>query len=242
MPSTYMNLTNKLLRRLNEVEISQSDFPSVRGVQALAKDAIQDTVKEIYATRIDWPFNAVEHEATLEVGVEEYPWPVSFMAPDWNSFQIQKDDVLNINHKRLKPIDRDQWYERIKDVDDDSETDGRNIPQYVFQSHGQGFGVSPSPDEEYTIKFRYYANPSDLTDYDDQVTIPSKFDYVILAGAAYYMNLFKENPQATAIMQGKYKEGIRDMVNLFLPNPIAMYDGRVNFGGGGLNSEGFWWP
>ena len=41
MPSTYIDLCNKTLRRLNEVEISADNFPSVRGVQALVKDAVK---------------------------------------------------------------------------------------------------------------------------------------------------------------------------------------------------------
>ena len=123
MPSTYMGLTNRLLRRLNEVEITESDFLSARGLQATAKDCILDTVREINTVRIDWPFNAVEHTQTLEVGVEEYAWPLAFIAADWNSFQIQKDDTLNITHKRLTPVSREEWYEKRRDIDYDSETD-----------------------------------------------------------------------------------------------------------------------
>ena len=44
MPSTYLDLTNKLLRKINEVEISEADFSNTRGVQTLAKDAIADAI------------------------------------------------------------------------------------------------------------------------------------------------------------------------------------------------------
>ena len=242
MSSTYLQLTNRLLRRVNDVEIAQSDFTSVKGIQALAKDAILDTVREINNTKMDWPFNAVEHTQVMTVGTEEYAWPAQFTACDWNSFQIQKDDTLNVNHKRLKPISREEWYLYARDIDYDSEDEGKSVPDYVFPSHGQGWGVSPSPNEEYTIKFRYYKNPDDLEVYDDQVTIPSKFDYVIIAGALYHMNLFKENPEGVAVMERKYRTGIRDMVNLFLPNPREVIDTRVNFGGGDWNGGGYaWW-
>lgn len=232
MPSTYMDLTNRLLRRINDVEISQSDFPSVRGIQATAKDCVLDTIREINASRIDWPFNAVEHTETLVVGVEEYAWPTDFTSADWNSFQIQKDDVLNINHKQLTPISREEWYHSFRDLDYDAETAGKAVPSFVFPSHGNGWGVSPSPNELYTIKFRYYKNPTDLSLYDDQATIPSKFDYVIMAGALYHMNLFKENAEGVAIVKKKFEDGINDMTNLYLPNPRYVYDSRVNFGGG----------
>jgi hypothetical protein len=232
MPSTYMELTNRLLRRVNDVEITESDFLSVRGIQATAKDCVLDTIREINSCKIDWPFNAVEHSQTLEVGVEEYAWPLQFTACDWNSFQIQKDEALSINHSHLLLITREQWYHKFRDQDYDSESTGVRIPVFVFPSHGQGWGVSPSPDQEYSIKYRYYKNPDDLVAYNDQVTIPSKFDYVILAGALYHMNLFKENSDGVQIIKQKFDQGLKDMSNLFLPNPTYIYDTRVNFGGG----------
>lgn len=232
MPSTYMELTNRLLRRVNDVEITETDFPSVRGIQALAKDCILDTVREINSSRIDWPFNAVEHTQSLVIGTEEYAWPVDFTSADWESFQVQQDDVLNIKHKQLQPISREEWYHNYRDRDYDSGTSGKNIPDFVFPSHGNGWGVSPSPNQLYTIKFRYYKNPTDINLYDDQVAIPSKFDYVIIAGALYHMNMFKENAEGVAMAKKKFDDGIRDMTNLYLPNPLYAYDSRINFGGG----------
>lgn len=234
--STYMDLTNRLLRRINDVEIIESDFISVRGIQSTAKDCVLDTVREINSSRIDWPFNAVEHSQLLEIGVEEYAWPTSFTSADWNSFQLQKDDTLNINHKQLQPIPREEWYHNFRDVDYDSEVIGKTVPNYVFPSHGNGWGVTPSPNQEYPIKFRYYKNPDDLNLFDDETTIPSKFDYVIIAGALMNMNLFKENSEGVAITKSRFESGIRDMTNLYLPNPMYAYDSRINFGGGNLSS------
>lgn len=241
MPSTYLQLTNRLLRRINDVEISESDFASVRGIQATAKDCILDTIREINSNKAEWPFNAVEHSQNLVAGTEEYAWPTNFVICDWDSFQLQKDDTLNINHKSLKYINREQWYETRRDLDYDSESSGLNIPNFVFPSHGQGFGVSPSPNEAYPIKYRYYKNPDDLEEHDDETTIPNRFDYVIIAGALYHMNLFKENSEGVAIMKQKFDSGIKDMANMFIPNPRFAYDTRVNFGGGSnVSSDGFW--
>lgn len=243
MPSTYMGLTNRLLRRLNEVEITESDFASVRGIQATAKDCILDAVREINTSKIDWPFNAVQHTETLVVGTEEYAWPPGFTAADWNSFQLQKDDTLNINHKSLKLITREEWYSSLRDQDYDSETDGKNIPEWVFPSHGQGWGVSPSPNEAYPIKYRYYKNPTDLDAFDDVVTIPTKFDYVILAGAMYHLNLFKENADAANMSLSAYEKGVKNMTNTFLPNPTYVYSSMHNMGGdvvSGFSTDRMW--
>jgi hypothetical protein len=230
--STYLDLTNRLLRRLNEVELTSGTFPTAIGIHATAKDTVLDTIREINNTRIDWPFNAVEHSQILDIGVEEYAWIDQFNTADWNSFQLQADDTLGTSYKRLKAISREEWYERARDIDYDSGTDGRGMPIFVFPSHGMGFGVTPSPDKEYPIKFRYYKAPDDISLYDDTVTIPTKFDYVILAGSLMKMDKFKEDKDGFTIEMKRFTDGLRDMTNLFLPNPIYMYDGRVNYGGG----------
>ena len=58
MPSTYIDLCNKTLRRLNEVEIPVSDFLTVRGVQALVKDAVKAAIAKVNQAEYEWPFNA----------------------------------------------------------------------------------------------------------------------------------------------------------------------------------------
>lgn len=231
MPSTFLQLTNKLLRRLNEVEIAQADFASVRGIQSTAKDCITDTVDEINTLRYDWPFNAVQHTQALEVGVEEYAWPSNFTGADWYSFQIQADDSLNVKHKRLKEISREEWYKNLKDKDDDSESEGLKVPSFVSPSHGQGWVVTPSPDQAYTIKYRYYRQPQTLVLYDDETSIPDKFDYVILAGALYHLNMFKENAEGAQLAEVRYNKGVNTMINIFLPNPTHAFSLNFNRGG-----------
>ena len=83
-------------------EISEADFGSVRGVQALVKDAVKASVAKINQAEFGWPFNAAEHTATLVVGQAEYDWPQYFKIADWNSFQIQADDNLGAGFKTLK--------------------------------------------------------------------------------------------------------------------------------------------
>ncbi len=232
MPTTYIDLTNRVLRRLNETQISVSDFPSVTGIHAAAKDSVLDAIRQINTTKIDWPFNAVEHTQVLVVGTEEYAWQSDFTAADWDSFQIQRDDTLSILNRTLKPLARDQWYKRFRDQDYDTTTTGKSQPVFIFPSHGQGFGLTPSPERAYTLKYRYYKNPTDLDLYTDQTTIPSKFDYVIVAGALYHMDLLKENAESSDRAEKRFNEGIKNMVNVFLPNATNAYDTRVAFGGG----------
>lgn len=240
MPSTWIDLTNRLLRKVNDVEIPVADFASSRGVQAAAKDAIQEAVKEIGTFRHDWPFLAQAQVQNLTIGVAEYDWPTDFNAVDWNSFQLMKDEILGVNHRTLDVISREQWYKYYKDLDDDAGPLGRDIPTAVMPSHGNKFAVTPSPNKSYTIRYRYYRTPTTLEIYNDQVFIPDRFDYVILQGGMMQLQQFKENPQGQATAEKKFSQGIATMVNLFYPNPDNVYTGVINQGGGNHRSSYVW--
>ena len=134
MPSTYIDLSNKTLRRLNEVEIPVSDFPNVRGVQALVKDAVKAAIAKINQAEFEWPFNAAEFTQTLVAGQSEYSWPTAFKKADWNTFQIIKNESLNTGFSTLKYMDRDEWYATRRDADYEAGNAGVGVPEYVFAS------------------------------------------------------------------------------------------------------------
>lgn len=229
MPSTYLSLCNQVLRRLNEVEIAADDFANVRGVQALVKDAVKAAVAKINQAEFEWPFNAAEHTETLVVGQSEYSWPDYFKVSDFNSFQILKDTSLNTGYKTLTQIDRDVWYKSHRDEDYEAGSAGRGIPDYVFPSHGNGFGVSPSPDKAYRIRFRYYLNYSDITNYNDVTRIPDSFDTVIVDGALYHLYMFKDNIESAQAAFMAFEKGIKDLQTLYINNYEYIRDSRVRF-------------
>lgn len=224
--TSYINLTNRLLRRINEVEIPEEQFTSVRGLQAAAKDAILDTIRQINNKKNNWIFNAVEHTQVLTQGQEEYPWPLRFTNVDWTSYQIQKNNTLGILDKHLIPITREEWYRRYRDYDYDVGVEGRSIPVNVFPTHGQGWGLTPSPDKAYTVKYRYFKSPEDVVEATDLVTIPDRFDYVIIAGGLYHLNLFKDNAESTQISKQHFNEGLTDMVRKAVSWPVEAIDTR----------------
>lgn len=54
MAVTYLQLTNELLRRLNEVVMDATDFATARNIQALAKDAVNSAIREILHSAQEW--------------------------------------------------------------------------------------------------------------------------------------------------------------------------------------------
>lgn len=229
MPSTYLQLCNMVLRRINEVEIAEDEFLSVRGVQALVKDAVKAAVAKINQAEFEWPFNSAEHTETLVAGQSEYNWPDYFKIADWNSFQIQKNDSLGTGFKTLSPIDRDEWYKNYRDDDYEAGSTGRNVPDFVFPSHGQGFGVTPSPDKAYSIRFRYYLNYADLTAATDTSRIPQSFDTVIVDGALFHLYMFKDNIEASQAAYAAFEDGLKDLQTLFINSFEYVRDTRIRF-------------
>jgi len=227
--STFLDLTNQLLRRLNEVEIAQADFPSVRGVQATAKDAIRNSIAKINQAEYEWPFNAVEHTQILAVGQEDYSWPQYFKVPDFNSFQLQPSSSLGTTATQLKFIDRDFYYKNYKDLDDNA-TAGRGVPEYVAEGFGNGYTITPSPDQAYTIKFRYYQNHNDLVAYSDVTRIPDTYDNVIVEGALMQMYMFRDNMEAAGISAQLFQQGVKEMQGILMNKYQEIRDTRVRQG------------
>lgn len=228
--STYLQLTNKVLNRLNEVELTESNFIGVKGVYAQAKLAVNDALREIDTIENNWPFNAYEHTEELVVGTYEYSWPVIFKTADWNSFQIQKNTTIGVNSKSLKVLDKEEWYKKYRDLDDDAGVEGRGLPDFIFQTHGNGYGITPSPDNTYQLKYRYYAQFTALTNYSDQCLIPEIFDHVIINGALKYMYIYLDNPQMADLMDEKYfKPSLKYMRKLLINDEQYFRDTRVKF-------------
>lgn len=226
--SDFLTLTNKVLYRLNEEPLTQHNFASARGLHQTAKQSVLDTVQKINKAEFKWPFNAAEHTMNLSVGVEEYGWPQDFKVVDWNSFYLPKDDTYNLNTTKLRRLTRNDWYNKLKSEDIDAKPDGVRVPIYVFEAHGRGFGVTPSPNEPYEIKFRYFLNPPEMSVWNDTCTIPEEWEYVITAGAVYLMKLFKENPDIAGFYNAEFKEGISRMRSILINQEDYMEDTRIH--------------
>ena len=56
MATTYLGLTNELLRELNEVPLTSSSFSGAVGFQAFVKDAINKSIFDIANQEPQLPF------------------------------------------------------------------------------------------------------------------------------------------------------------------------------------------
>lgn len=232
--STYLELTNELLRRINEVELTSTTFASARGIQATAKDCIRAGVNEIMSSEKEWVFNYTTGTQLLTVGTEEYTLPVNCEVADWESFRIEKDDILGVNTTPLNLISKNYWYQHLRPSDEDSGTTGIRMPESVFMSTYNAqlsFGVTPSPERAYTVAFDYYLIDDELDLYSDSVRIPVRFNFVIMACALKHFNLFKDNIEQGSFWTKESEMAISKMRAYLAPRKDDVTDTRTNFGG-----------
>ncbi len=184
---TFLNLTNEVLRSFNYPETNATQFPNLQGVFSFAKDSVRNAVREVNQYHYRWPFNAYEHSQDLVVGVTEYAWPADFKYPDWRSFFIIRNEEAGVDTRQLKQLTKDEYqlYHRVHDID--AEGVGRSTPVFVFKTHGNGFGISPSPNQVLTIRFWYFRDPPDLVNATDTTLIPKEWNNVITTLAKKHM-------------------------------------------------------
>ena len=91
MATTYITLVNDLLRRLNEVTLTTSGegFSTAKNVQAIAKDAINNAIREILQDGHQFPFLKTTTTQTLTAGTGTYDLPTDMASVDWDTFYLQ---------------------------------------------------------------------------------------------------------------------------------------------------------
>ena len=218
--STFLSLTNELLRRLNEVQIDQADFANVKNVQALAKDAINSAIRQMLQDAQEWPFTLVTYEQTLVAGTNAYNFPADYSKADWDTFYIKQLTSENNTPKKLNLITYDQYLTYYRSVEDLSGETGRTDPDYVYMTQDTKFGVTPVPDASYVVEYRYWKYPADLITFDDTAIIPDRFKHVVIDGAMMYMMLFRSNEQSATLHSQKFEDGIKMMRRLVVDQSV----------------------
>ena len=94
MATTYLKLTNSVLRELNETELTSSTFSSSRGIQTAVKDFINKGIHDIYNETGEIPLLYARTTQDLTVGDNEYSFPTDFRKADMDSFTMGPKEVV----------------------------------------------------------------------------------------------------------------------------------------------------
>lgn len=228
--ATYIEICNFLLRRFNEVELTESTFGAAVGFHALVKDTVNDVINEINQIEQEWPFNQTKYTQLITPGQREYTFQANTKI-DWHTMWLEKDDVLDVTGKHLPEMEYDIYVRRWKETDYailDTST-AIYIPQFVYPTQAyNGWGVGLRPDRAYNITYEYWSIPTELMVSDDVPSIPDEYTRVIQLGAMPALYDFRENSQAAQMSKKDFKEALKDMRSLLINKQEKVYDTRIN--------------
>lgn len=216
MAYNYLEITNALLRSLNEVELTSANFLTAKAFYAHAKDAVNNALRDINQAGQDWPFNHVEQEDTLTAGESRYSFPTDASKIDFDSFRVKADSTFGNDTVRLKVITYDDYLKHYVDQEYTADTSVRNVPSMVCHAPSEEYIVIPPPKDAYELVYEYYRIPVDLVNATDVPFVPERYKHVILDGAKYHAYMFRSNEQAASIAKGKFEEGLKRMRTILI--------------------------
>lgn len=215
MAYDYLGLINDVNRRLNEVELTSSNFSTATGEYGMIKDAVNASIRYINQHEYEWPFNHVTADETMTAGVVRYAFPTDAKTVDFDSFRIKRNTTLGNDTKRIKIITYEEYLDKHVDAEYNT-TDNRAMPDFVFRTPNQEFGFVKNPDKAYEYAYEYYRLPVDLINTTDVPTVPEQFRYIIVNGAMHFAYMFRGETQESQVTQARFMDEIKSMRSLYV--------------------------
>ena len=223
MAYDYIGLVNDCAKRLNETELTSSNFNTAAGFYPAIKEAVNSAIRHINQSHFAWSFNHNVEEIDLEAGVTRYSLVENLKYVDFGSFRVQRNATLNLGEgRRLPQITYAEYLDKYIDQEYETDTSKGSAPRYIARTPNEEFAVVPMPNAEYTIEYEYYMEPVDLSLATDIPTIPERFRHIIVDGAMYYTYMFRDNIEMANLSQSKFDDGIKNMRTL-LVNEYAYF-------------------
>ena len=255
MATTYLNLTNEVLREINEIQLTSGTFAGAIGIQSFVKEASNRSLFDIANEEPQLPFFAAAASGGTDpfygnvtvASVAGQRWytlksgsssiTTDYSSIDWDDFYLT---TINVSGESAPFVSRSlhylgltDWRRHLRDSEnaDDADTQAYGEPRYVLRSPDhRKFGLSPIPDKVYNVHFYAYSTPTALSSHSDAMVLPDQYGPVITAKTRYYVHQFKEQLQQAAFAMDDYKKGMRHMKNnLVNPDPVRMTDDRTYF-------------
>ena len=191
MATTYLDLSNEVLRELNEVVLTSGSFASATGIQGFVKDAINKSLFDVANAEPQLPFFSAGVSGSTDpfygnvtvatvAGQRWYTLKASsssittdYSSVDWDDFYITTINVSGesapFTSTGLKYLTLTDWKRYYRDAEnaDDADTQSYGEPKYVYKSPDhRKFGLSPIPDKVYNVHFYAFEKPTALSAYD----------------------------------------------------------------------------
>jgi len=284
--ATFLSLTNSVLARLNEVQLTTSNFSNARGIQIQAQNAVNEAIRYINQREFQYPFNHTTKSQTLSPGTVRYSIPDDAKHVDYNTARIVKDTTIGSSGANLTILQYNDYINRenvtqedeivtttLAEALDATETeiditsstgfsstgtifieneeitytgistntltgctrgansttaathangtsvaqfDQGSVPRFIVRTLDNNFLLFPFPNRAYTLKYDYFAFPTDLSAQDSTTTIPARFDPVIIDGATAYVYQYRGETTQYQLNFSRFEQGIKNMQSLLV--------------------------
>ncbi|MDB4312176.1 hypothetical protein N9937_01975 [bacterium] len=243
MPETYKNITNIILRELNEVLLTDANYASATNIQAHVKDTVNRAYRDIIYTEEAWPFmatgapsNDFDGNTSFETvaGTRFYLINPSATTIDDDYASVDLENVTITKYgvagetapyytRNLRYMAIEDWkqeFQESEDSDRTSDTPTYGEPKRIFLSADRRrFGISPIPDGVYKLYFTAYDQLTALSAATDEIRIPSQYLPVLMARIRYYVYQFKGRSNEAQFALAEYKKSLRSMREALHPFP-----------------------
>jgi hypothetical protein len=122
MAESFLTHTNRVIARLNEVELTSSNFTSSRGIQTQCKNAVNESIRFINQKEFQYPFNHTTKTQTLTAGTFKYSIPTDAKTVDYNTFRLAKDSDLGTTGGKLRILTYNDYVNSRITQEDEIET------------------------------------------------------------------------------------------------------------------------
>ena len=120
--ATFLSLTNSVLARLNEVQLTSSNFSNARGIQIQAQNAVNESIRYINQREFQYPFNHTTKSQTLSPGIVRYSIPTDAKHVDYNTARIVKNSTIGASGANLQILQYNEYVNNEYVVQEDEIT------------------------------------------------------------------------------------------------------------------------
>ena len=214
MAYDFLGLTNEVLARMNEVVLTATNFTAARGYQIQCQNAVNDAINYINQREFGWPFSHSTQTETLVASQTRYTVPTVTQHVDYETFRISKDNTLGVDATTLRVLDYKEYVDKYIGQETSSGVGG--VPNFVFRTPDNNYGLYPYPDKAYVLKYEFYSRPTALAAATDVPTVPEQFRQVIADGATAYAYQYRGEAQQYGLNFTRFEEGIKHMQSILL--------------------------
>ena len=214
MAYDFLGLTNEVLARMNEVVLTATNFTAARGYQIQCQNAVNDAVNYINQREFGWPFSHSTQTETLVASQTRYTVPTGTQHVDYETFRISKDNTLGVDATTLRVLDYKEYVDKYIGQETSSGVGG--VPNFVFRTPDNNYGLYPYPDKAFTLKYEFYSRPTALAAATDVPTVPEQFRQVIADGVTAYAYQYRGEAQQYGLNFTRFEDGIKHMQSILL--------------------------